>query len=101
MDFGMLKKILKVGVPGATQSLATSVGLLIVQSYTNSFGSNLIASNGIIQKLDSFVQLPIMAIGQTITMFNAQNLGAGQKERRKRATGRLWLSILRSELPLA
>ncbi len=83
MDFGMLKKILKVGVPGATQSLATSVGLLIVQSYTNSFGSNLIASNGIIQKLDSFVQLPIMAIGQTITMFNAQNLGAGQKERAK------------------
>ena len=79
----MLRKILKVGVPSAIQSLVNSVGLLIVQSYANSFGTNLMASNGIIQKLDSFTQLPIMAVGQTITMFNAQNLGAGHKDRVK------------------
>lgn len=79
----MLRKILKVGVPSAIQSLVNSVGLLIVQSYANSFGTNLMASNGIIQKLDSFTQLPIMAVGQTITMFNAQNLGAGHIDRAK------------------
>lgn len=79
----MLRKILDVGVPSAIQSLVNSIGLLIVQSYANSFGTNLVASNGIIQKLDSFTQLPIMAVGQTITMFNAQNLGAGLKDRVK------------------
>lgn len=79
----MLAKILRVGVPSAIQQLVNSVGLLIVQSYANSFGTNLVASNGIIQKLDSFTQLPIMAVGQTITMFNAQNLGAGRMDRVK------------------
>ena len=83
IDLHMLGKILKVGVPSAIQSLVSSVGLLFVQSCANSFGTNLMASDGIIQKLDSFTQLPIMALGQTITMFNAQNLGAGRKDRLK------------------
>ena len=72
----ILEKILRIGIPSAIQSLVNSIGLLIVQSYANSFGTNLVASNGIIQKLDSFTQLPINALGQTITMFNAQNVGA-------------------------
>ncbi len=83
LNTAMLINILKVGVPSAIQSLVNSIGMLIIQSYTNSFGSNVMASNGIIQKLDSFTQLPINAVGQTITNFNAQNLGAGLKERAK------------------
>lgn len=79
----MLGKILQVGIPTAIQSMVNTVGLLVVQSFANSFGANLVASNGIIQKLDSFTQLPIMAVGQTITTFNAQNLGAGLTDRAK------------------
>ena len=75
--------ILKVGVPSAIQQLVNSLGLLLVQSYANSFGTNLVASNGIIQKLDSFALMPVQALGQTITMFNAQNVGAGKLDRTK------------------
>ncbi len=56
---------------------------MLVQSYSNSFGTNLVASNGIIQKLDSFALIPVQALGQTITMFNAQNVGAGKLDRVK------------------
>lgn len=83
MDFGILIMILKVGVPSAIQQLVNSLGLLLVQSYANSFGTNLVASNGIIQKLDSFALMPVQALGQTITMFNAQNMGAGKLDRMK------------------
>ncbi|WP_165444088.1 MATE family efflux transporter [Lachnoclostridium sp. Marseille-P6806] len=81
IDREIIGMIFKIGIPSAIQSLVSSFGLLIIQSYSNSFGTNLVASNGIVQKLDSFSQLPIMALGQTITTFTAQNLGAGQKER--------------------
>lgn len=83
LDLGILVMILKVGVPSAIQQLVNSLGLLLVQSYANSFGTNLVASNGIIQKLDSFALMPVQALGQTITMFNAQNMGAGKLERMK------------------
>lgn len=83
LDFGILAMILKVGVPSAIQQLVNSLGLLLVQSYANSFGTNLVASNGIIQKLDSFALMPVQALGQTITMFNAQNVGAGKLDRTK------------------
>lgn len=84
LDFGILVMILKVGVPSAIQQLVNSLGLLLVQSYANSFGTNLVASNGIIQKLDSFALIPVQALGQTITMFNAQNVGAGKLDRVKK-----------------
>ena len=84
LDFEILIMILKVGVPSAIQQLVNSLGLLLVQSYANSFGTNLVASNGIIQKLDSFALIPVQALGQTITMFNAQNVGAGKLDRVKK-----------------
>ena len=83
LDPKILVMILKVGVPSAIQQLVNSLGLLLVQSYSNSFGTNLVASNGIIQKLDSFALIPVQALGQTITMFNAQNVGAGKLDRVK------------------
>ena len=90
----ILEKILRIGIPSAIQSLVNSIGLLIVQSYANSFGTNLVASNGIIQKLDSFTQLPINALGQTITMFNAQNVGAHKLERNEKGNHMMMLFMV-------
>lgn len=79
----MLKRILHVGIPRAIQQLADSLGLIVIQSFANSFGTNFVAMNGIIQKLDTFALLPMRAIGETVTMYNAQNLGAGKYDRIK------------------
>lgn len=81
IDLGMLKRILKVGIPRAIQQLADSIGLLVIQSFANSFGTDFVAVNGIIQKMDTFALLPMRAVGETVTMFNAQNLGAGKYSR--------------------
>jgi len=80
----MLRAILRLGIPISIQQMANSVGLLIIQSFSNSFGTFLVAANGVHQKVDSFAQLPIMAMGETITSYNAQNVGAGEYERVRR-----------------
>lgn len=80
-DFRILKDILKIGVPGAINSLTNSVGLMIIQSYANSFGSDFVACNTVVQKVDSFALLPLMALGQGLTTFSGQNIGAGREDR--------------------
>ena len=76
-----MKDILKIGVPGAINSLTNSVGLMIIQSYANSFGSDFVACNTVVQKVDSFALLPLMALGQGLTTFSGQNIGAGREDR--------------------
>lgn len=83
IDPEMLKRILKVGIPRAIQQLADSLGLIVIQSFANSFGTDFVAVNGIIQKMDTFALLPMRAVGETVTMYNAQNLGAGKYKRIK------------------
>lgn len=80
----MMRRILYVGVPRAIQQLADSIGLVIIQSFANSFGTDFVAVNGIVQKIDTFAMLPIRSVSETIIMFNAQNLGAGKNERAKK-----------------
>jgi putative MATE family efflux protein len=80
-DFGILKNILRIGIPSAINSLTNSIGLLIIQSYANSFGSDFVACNTIVQKVDSFALLPLMALGQGLMTFSGQNLGADREDR--------------------
>ena len=84
-DFRILKDILKIGVPGAINSLTNSVGLMIIQSYANSFGSDFVACNTVVQKVDSFALLPLMALGQGLTTFSGQNIGAGREDGQRRS----------------
>lgn len=93
LDWEILRMILKIGIPSAIQQLVNSVGLLFIQSFSNSFGTNLVAANGIIQKIDVFALLPMQAMGQTISMFNAQNLGAGKKERAQKGNRRMMFLV--------
>ena len=81
IDPTILKMILKIGIPGCLQMLVTSAGTLIIQGFANSFGADLVAANGIIQKIDSFAMLPVMSFGTALTMFVGQNLGAGEDRR--------------------
>ena len=81
IDRGILKMILKIGIPGALQMMVTSVGSLIIQTFSNGFGEDLVATNGIVQKVENFAMMPAMSFGMALQMFVGQNLGAGEDER--------------------
>ncbi|MCI8893184.1 MAG: MATE family efflux transporter [Lachnospiraceae bacterium] len=90
----LAKSILMIGIPAGLQQLVMSAGGSVVQVFTNSFGSNVVAANSTIIKVDGFIILPLMAIGTAISTFVGQNIGAGKPERLKKGVGlSLWMSV--------
>ena len=86
VDLSIIKTIFRLGIPSSIQNGAMSLGMVIIQSYSNNFGSGYIAANGIVQRVDGFVILPLMGIGMAVTTFVGQNIGAGNVERAKQGT---------------
>ncbi len=79
-------QIFKIGIPAAIQAMIITLSNLMVQAQINSLGVISIAAFTAYFKVENFIYLPIMAIGQACTSFFGQNAGAGQWERAKRGT---------------
>ena len=84
IDFHLLSKMLKIGLPGAISSSITAFSNTFMQKYVNAFGSSCIAGWSVFARLDQLVTLPMRSISFSATTFTAQNYGAGQKERIKK-----------------
>ena len=80
-DFIILKQIFKLGIPNSLQMLGTSIGTLILTRFANGFGEDVVATNGIVQKVEQFSLMPAMSMGTAVQMFVGQNMGAGEDKR--------------------
>ncbi len=78
--------IMKLGIPSALQNCVASLGMVLVQRYTNTFGSDAIAATSAVMKLDGFLMMPVQAISQSIAIFFGQNLAAKKEERLHKGT---------------
>jgi len=85
IDKPLTATILRLGIPSAIQNVAMSLGSVVIQSFANRFGSNYIAANAIVQKVDGFVIIPMMSFGMALSTFVGQNVGAGKIERARDA----------------
>lgn len=74
---------LKIGIPMGLQFSVTAVGIIIVQSAINVFGSSVIASYTAASKVLQLVMQPSISFGVTIATYAGQNLGAGRFDRIK------------------
>ena len=79
-----VKNIMRLGLPTGLQQMAMSLGSMVIQTFSNGFGADLIAANTVIMKADGFAVMPMFAMGAAVTTFVGQNIGAGQKERAKK-----------------
>ena len=77
------KKHLKIGIPMGLQFSVTAIGIIIVQSAINVFGSTVIASYTASSKVLQLVMQPSTSFGVTIATYAGQNLGAGRFDRIK------------------
>jgi len=73
--------ILRIGVPASVQAMVITLSNLVVQYFINSLGVTDIAAFTAFFKVENFIYLPIMALGQTVTMFVGQNMGAALSDR--------------------
>lgn len=83
-DTEILKKMVKVAIPSIIQQSIVSIGMLLVQSVVNGFGSSVLAGFTAATRLESICIVPMISMGNAVSTFTAQNMGAGQIERVKK-----------------
>ena len=80
-SFMLLKKISLIAVPSILQQSFVSVGNIFIQGLVNSYGSGVIAGYSAAVRLNTFVITGFTTLGNGVSGFTAQNLGAGHFER--------------------
>ena len=84
LDWPILGKIVKVGLPASIQTSITSFSNVFVQSYINFFGPDFMSGWTAYNTIDAYALLPMQSISQAATVFVGQNLGKGDAKRAKR-----------------
>lgn len=79
----MLWKISRVAIPSILQQSFVSVGNIFIQALVNGYGSSTIAGYSAAVKLNTFAITSFTTLGNGISSFTAQNIGAGKPERVK------------------
>ena len=79
----LLGKIMLIAVPSILQQSFVSVGNIIIQGIINSFGAAVMAGYSASIKLNNLVITSLSTVGNGISNFTAQNLGAGKLKRIK------------------
>ncbi len=80
-DKGLFKAFIAISIPSTIQQSFVSVGNIILQGIINSFGSSVVAGYSAAIKLNNLVITSISTIGNGVSNFTAQNLGARKPER--------------------
>jgi len=75
-DRELLKKIMAIAIPSILQQSFISVGNILIQSVINGFGASVMAGYSAAVKLNNMVITSFTTIGNGISNFSAQNLGA-------------------------
>lgn len=78
-------RILRLGAPVALQDVLVSISFLAIAAIVNGLGVVASAGVGVAEKLCGFILLAPSSFGQSLSAFVAQNIGAGEKARAKKA----------------
>ena len=79
----ILGRLAVVAVPSILQQSFISVGNIVIQSVINGFGTAVMAGYSAAVKLNNMVVTSLTTLGNGVSSFTAQNLGAGKFERIK------------------
>ncbi len=80
-DKEMLSQGTRIAIPSIIQQSIVSIGMLLVQSVVNGFGSSALAGYSAGSRVESICIVPMLATGNAVSTFTAQNLGARQTQR--------------------
>lgn len=83
-SFFMLRRISSIAIPSILQQSFISVGNIFIQGMINGFGSAVIAGYSSAIKLNTFCITSLTTLGNALSSFTAQNMGAGKMHRVKK-----------------
>lgn len=82
-DMHELSNMARIALPSILQQSTVSIGMMLVQSVVNSFGSEALAGFSAAMRIESICIVPMAGIGNAVSSFTAQNIGAQKLERVK------------------
>ena len=80
-DIQTLSSVAKLAIPSVIQQSTVSIGLILVQSLVNSYGSVVVAGYTAATKIDGVAIMPMVNVGNAMSTFAAQHIGAKKQER--------------------
>ena len=79
-----LYSMLQVAVPSVLQQSTVSIGMMIVQAVVNPFGTQALAGYATTMRVENVFSLIFVSIGNAVSPYVSQNLGAKKIERIKK-----------------
>jgi putative MATE family efflux protein len=80
-DRGDLSAMTKIALPSIFQQSTVSIGMMLVQSVVNSFGSEALAGYSAAMRVESICVVPMLGFGNAVSSYTAQNIGAKKHDR--------------------
>ena len=79
-----LHSMLRIAVPSVLQQSTVSIGMMIVQAVVNPFGTQALAGYSATMRVENVFSLIFVSIGNAVSPFVSQNLGAKKIKRIKK-----------------
>ena len=89
-DWKMIWRITRIGIPASIMGTERSSANLLVMWFIVPFGTAAVAAHTLMERIDNFIRMPAMAMGQGAGVLAGQNLGAKQPERAEKTA---WLAV--------
>lgn len=80
-SFPELNSMTKTAVPSILQQSTVSIGMMLVQSVVNSFGSECLAGYTAAARIAAVCIVPVASLNNSVSSYTAQNIGAGKIDR--------------------
>ena len=84
VEWRVLSRILRIGVPAGVQSAMFSVSNIVIQAAVNTLGTTVMAASSAAFNVEIFAYYVLNGFTQACTTFVGQNYGAGQPARCKK-----------------
>lgn len=89
INFPMIKRILRIGIPNGIENGLFQIGKLLVQGLITLFGTSAIAANAVSGNITNVVTIPGIAIQLALVTVAGQCIGAGEYGQAKYYTKKL------------
>jgi len=86
-DWKMTVHMMRVAIPSTLQQSIVHIGMLLVQSVVNGFGSAVMAGFAAGTRIESICIVPMLALGNAMSTYTAQNMGAQRTDRVRKGYG--------------
>ncbi len=90
LDLGIIYRIFRIGIPALIMNVQRSIGQFLLTLLIAPFGTMAVAAHSLAARVEMFVFLPGMGLGNGAGVLVGQNLGAGQPQRAERSA---WTAV--------